>query len=217
MRAPHHIITSTLTLLFMLLWSGAATARTPREVYVQEKPEQARPEEEVQSTPDGPYQLESGTHWGRLPEGTVQFGAGVIGGGAGAISLGVVGAIGGLIIGELVIGDDLGGLVFGALGAGVVGLVAGSTMGVYTVGSLVDSDGKLWATALGSVLGAGLGVMTAIFVVELPFLLMLGGSALGGVLAYQISDREERGLIENVRIQATPTQGGAYAQFGFSF
>ena len=129
-----------------------------------------------------PHRADAPRGTGRVPAGLL---LGIVGGG--------VGAIPGLLLLTAFCDESCyqGGVVLSLTLAGA-GLVGGSALTIDLVGDLMEGHGRFWPTALGAAMGAAIGILASLAAVEsagaaglIPIAL---GPAVGGVIAYEISD-----------------------------
>lgn len=116
----------------------------------------------------------------------------LIGGGAVGAGMAIAGGIfGGLVFSASCEGEDCLGVV---LVSGLVGATFGVPLGVYGAGRLMGGRGQFWPSFLGTLVGAGLGLVgglasqnDAAQVVGLTF-----GPVLGAIVGYELSHTYQR-------------------------
>jgi hypothetical protein len=106
----------------------------------------------------------------------------------------------------------------GVAGGALVGGMAGAVGGVYLVGNERGGDGKLWATALGGVGGAALGIagVGVLAEHEVPagaVIGLLAAPVLGSVIGYELSassgfTERPSGSRRTLNVAAGPTRAG---------
>lgn len=123
----------------------------------------------------------------------VELGGGVVGGAAGAFTLGLVSAGVCALVGE---GDRSFGCLVPAVAGGYVGGALGVPLGVWGAGNLMEGDGGLGWTTLGSLSGTAVAATTLIVSdIEqgspLWWTLIIALPVTGAIVGYELSSSEQ--------------------------